>query len=154
MHDTDKKESLNIDNIIIVAPQDELEEKSLGELREALDVANRQIGEAITNLRQKQIEELVQIIIKYEISAQDLAKALGSKASELGYSLTPQPEPSTGRRRYPPKFRGPNGATWTGMGRSPKWMGERDSDEYKENERRFLISEDGSTPYERKGKAN
>lgn len=40
-----------------------------------------------------------------------------------------------------------DGRTWTGCESNPNWMGERGSDEYKENEKCFLIKLDGSTEY-------
>jgi|SRR5690625_1282103 len=46
-----------------------------------------------------------------------------------------------------------DGRTWTGCESNPNWMGERGSDEYKENEKCFLIKLDGSTEYKREKKA-
>lgn len=70
----------------------------------------------------------------------ELAGALANIRSIMNeYGITPSDLGKTSRKQQkvknlnsgqvPPKYRGPNGQTWTGRGRQPKWL-EGDRDQY------------------------
>lgn len=56
---------------------------------------------------------------------QERAKALGITFNDLRAAEEPSPtrKPRKGSRApVPAKFRGPDGATWSGRGRKPRWL--------------------------------
>lgn len=152
MEDIGKKTSSDLDDILSRLSDLKLHQESLKDLKKAQKQMNDKINSAIATIRENKAQEIAQIIKEHQITAQMMIKALGDDAGELGYSSAPTPKQKEQKKAPAPKFRSPDGRTWTGFGRNPKWMGERGSSEYKENERRYLIQPDGSTKYEREKK--
>lgn len=67
-----------------------------------------------------------------ELRKQELRSVIADiKAKMVEYGITPEELEHSPRRRradrggsVPPKYRGPNGETWTGRGRAPAWVRE------------------------------
>lgn len=77
----------------------------------------KQISEARKTELAGALANIRSIMSEYGITPSDLGKA----------SRKQQKAKSSGQ--VPPKYRGPNGQTWTGRGRQPKWL-EGDRDQY------------------------
>ncbi|WP_247540961.1 H-NS family nucleoid-associated regulatory protein (plasmid) [Ralstonia solanacearum] len=79
----------------------------------------------IEAVRQAEVAEVIarvrQMVEEYGLTAEDLGLA------------SPRGHKSAGQRKLPPLYRDPkSGATWSGRGRAPRWMGK--------NRDRYLIA--------------
>ena len=60
------------------------------------------------------------------VQAKQLIAFFGLSAAELGFTA-PVKRAKRAPKAFPAKYFGPNGETWSGRGRAPKWMtGDRD----------------------------
>jgi DNA-binding protein H-NS len=80
--------------------------------RQELD---RQINAARQEEQSKAIETVKNLIKRFELSAEEC----GFKQPKTG---------SKAKQAAPVKFRGPNGETWAGRGRTPAWLSAIESD--------------------------
>jgi len=93
------------------------------------------IGETVREKRQAKQDE-ARITARQKIEEQ-----LRSSGLSIG-DLFPELVPSRSRGEggtVPPKYRGPNGETWSGRGHQPKWLTALEADGRKKDE--FLIRE-------------
>jgi DNA-binding protein H-NS len=77
----------------------------------------------------RQIEEVRQADrAEAIVQSRQLIAFFGLNAVELGFAPAPAAKRSKGVRKVPTaKYFGPNGETWSGHGRAPKWLtGDRD----------------------------
>ena len=93
--------------IELQAEYEQLEKKYKSE-RSALE---KQIAQVRKSEQADAVEKIRAIMTEY-----------GIKASELNAATKPQKAQKRGTVEA--KFRGPNGQTWTGRGRQPRWIGE------------------------------
>ena len=98
------------------------------------------IGYAVRAKRQAKQEES-RVTARQKIETELKATGLSLR------DLFPEFLPSTTRKRnddgaLPPKFRGPNGETWTGRGRLPNWLAILEKGGHSQEE--FRIKEDGA----------
>jgi DNA-binding protein H-NS len=138
----------------------ELEEKSdtLPDLDGIGEVEIRQFIE--TALDRLSIDSLVHIgfavrakrLAKQEESRLTARQKIEEQLQNSGLSLRdlfPELLPSTSRKRadgdaLPPKFRGPNGETWSGRGRLPNWLSILEKGGH--NRQEFKIQEEENEP--------
>jgi len=86
--------------------------------KQADDIKNREFDKTIQEINAK--------MQAFGISIKDLHSALArggkprSKSARSG--KTPKASKSTKGVVVPPKYRGPNGETWSGRGLMPRWM--------------------------------
>lgn len=86
----------------------------------------QKLEEQLEGARLKELEQVIaqvkQIVIDYELTAEDIGLSAKTKAK------------AKGRRTVEPKYQDPKtGATWTGRGRAPAWIAGK-------NYERFLIA--------------
>jgi len=73
------------------------------------------------------IASIVRDMREYGITPEELASALGKKASKTPARKT-APAASKEKRVVPPKYRHPDtGETWTGRGKPPRWITEAET---------------------------
>ncbi len=65
--------------------------------------------------RKNAIDEIADRMISLAIPLEAVEKAFRKKAAKAKFDAAPP-------KKFPPKFRGPNGETWTGTGRKPGWI--------------------------------
>lgn len=78
------------------------------------------------------IKEIKRLISVFDLTASDLgldlkrqaggSKGLGGTKSTLGASSKRRVKKTDRRKTVPPKYRDENGNTWTGRGKSPRWV--------------------------------
>lgn len=78
------------------------------ELLEQAQALMKQAEELRLQEKRDAIAKIKQLISAYDISA-----------SELGYTVNPSKARAS---RGKPKYHGPGGETWTGVGRQPAWV--------------------------------
>ncbi|MCA7984119.1 H-NS histone family protein [Burkholderia vietnamiensis] len=88
------------------------------ELKAQAEVLLKQAEE----LRQKEvaavIAEMKEKMAQYGITAKDL----GITTADLGLSSASSKKATKASEGSAPKFKGPNGELWSGMGRQPQWL--------------------------------
>ena len=77
------------------------------------------------------LEKLIAEATKHEQSEalaqiRAIMDEFGIVSADLGSARKPNNAKKSGT--VPPKYRGPNGETWTGRGRQPKWLGDNRED--------------------------
>ncbi len=82
----------------------ELKAQAEALMQQAEQARKQEIAEAVAEIKQK--------MSQYGISAADLGLAPGGKKSARKGAVTEV------------RFRGPNGESWSGMGRQPQWLKE------------------------------
>ena len=98
--------------------------KELGAQREALD---KQIEETRQAESKAAIAQVRQLIADWQLSAED-----------CGFKTAVAPASKKAKSVVAAKYRGPNGETWSGRGRAPKWLEALEAQGRKRAE--FLIS--------------
>ena len=82
--------------------------KELVAQREALE---KQIEETRLAESKAAIAQVRQLIAEWQLSAED-----------CGFKSTGAASPKKAKQAVAAKYRGPNGETWSGRGRAPKWL--------------------------------
>ncbi len=65
--------------------------------------------------RKNAVAEIVQTMANLGISLEEIEKAAKKHAAFKKFK-------DAAPKKFPPKFKGPNGETWTGTGRKPGWI--------------------------------
>lgn len=92
---------------------------NLPDLIRQRDLLNDQIEQIRQQEKQKAINKIKAIVFEYEICSEDIF------VSDNGISRNSR----TGSK-VAPKYRGPNGLTWTGRGKPPSWIQGKDRAEF------------------------
>lgn len=79
--------------------------------REALD---RKIQEQTAAIRGEELAKVRAVIAEFEFTSNELFSTKGVRKSA--------------GTKVPPKYRSPNGETWTGRGKAPKWIADVPAD--------------------------
>ena len=88
----------------------------------------KQIEEARQAELSEAISQVKRLISEYGLTAADLGFKMGAMAMLAGKVRAP----------VAVKYRGPNGETWSGRGKAPKWLTRLESEQRHRNE--FLVS--------------
>lgn len=100
------------------------------------DALNKQIEEVNRAERAGAIAQAKAIIAEHGLEASDLFASARSASSESGAtkrsgSNKGSKSGSTSGSKVAPKYRDPvSGTTWTGRGRSPTWLGNRNKNDF------------------------
>lgn len=112
------------------------ENASYDELRAAQDRLNSQIEAKRTEARAAGVERIVELVKEFDLSAEELNKALTGKVKTKGKAKSTSTPAA-------PKYRDPaTGSTWTGRGVAPAWI----KDFAKEDRGQFLIEQPSPVP--------
>lgn len=96
----------------------ELEEKAAEILREArakAEAIEAEIRELKREERKAAVAQIVKTMTDLGIDPAMVEKAWKKSAAAKKFD-------SASPKKFPPKFRGPNGEEWTGTGRKPGWL--------------------------------
>jgi DNA-binding protein H-NS len=92
------------------------------------DALNKQIEEANKTERASAIAKAKAIIAEHGLKVSDLFGSARAASSESGPTKR---KGSASGSKVAPKYRDPvSGATWTGRGRSPTWLGNRNKNDF------------------------
>jgi DNA-binding protein H-NS len=97
---------------------------TIRELMEQRDALDRQISAMRAELRAGALEKARELVAEFDLNAHELGlvKTQYLKRGPKGAATFPQ---KTKRQPAPPMYRDPQtGATWSGRGRAPNWIGE------------------------------
>lgn len=112
-------------------------EASYDELREAQERLNATIEAKRADARAAGVEKIVALVKEFDLTAEELNKALTGKVKTKGGKAKSTSTPAA------PKYRDPvTGSTWTGRGVAPAWI----KDVAKEDRVQFLIEQPTSAP--------
>ncbi len=95
------------------------------DIQNQIDKLQKQAAEIRTKEFSKTIQEIRRLMLAYNISLQDIKAAIESSEGRKRSSRT---KPAIKRSstlagaKIQPKYRGPNGETWTGRGVMPRWL--------------------------------
>lgn len=137
------------------------DQMSLEQLLDEEDQLSSKIRERIEKDKKTVISDITEKIKKYRISAAELSDALSDADKSLGFVSSPPMSKKTGtvsssskkknrtKSEVLPKYRNLDSQTWSGRGLAPRWMGNRESEEFETNKQLYWISEDGKTKAEK-----
>lgn len=112
-------------------------EASYDELREAQERLNATIEAKRADARAAGVEKIVSLVKEFDLTAEELNKALTGKVKTKGGKAKSTRSPAA------PKYRDPiTGSTWTGRGVAPAWI----KDVAKEDRGQFLIEQPTPVP--------
>lgn len=102
---------------------------NLIDIQGQIEKLQKQANEIRTREFQKTVKEILAMMHAFGITAKDLGAASGKSNKSKGPKKAgpPQrarakPAKSTAGTTVAPKYRGPNGETWTGRGLTPRWL--------------------------------
>lgn len=87
------------------------------ELKAQAEKLMQQAEEMRTAERADALKDVQQKIATYDLSAQELGFAFGPSRKSAGAKRSAGTRPAVAA-----KFKGPNGESWSGRGRQPKWI--------------------------------
>jgi len=98
---------------------------SLIDIQSQIEKLQRQANDIKAKEFDKTVQEIVGKMRAFGISVKDLQVALSGRAKSSAKpvpkrkSASPAGKPQAS---VPPKYRGPNGETWSGRGLTPRWL--------------------------------
>ncbi len=105
---------------------------NLVDIQSQIDKLQKQASEIRVREFDKTVQDILAKMNAFGITVKDLQSKRGAKPSRKGASvkLAKAASKGSGKRApsksagtvVPPKFRGPNGETWTGRGLMPRWL--------------------------------
>jgi DNA-binding protein H-NS len=107
-------------------------EKEIGRLQ-------RQAKALQTKRRAPVITSIVRSMREYDITPQEIEAAFGRKSPKTAKTAPRKASPVAAKRTVPAKYRHPEtGQTWTGRGKTPRWIVHAEGQGQKRND--FLVN--------------
>ena len=101
-----------------------------------LEALRQKAEELAAELRQEGIAQVQKVITALSIQPQEL-RFNGEEEKASDEAAEKPVRARRGESKLPPKYRGPNGRTWSGRGRTPVWMSQAVEEGAKKDD--FLI---------------
>ena len=98
---------------------------NLIDIQSQIEKLQRQANDIKAKEFDKTVQEIVVKMRAFGISVKDIQVAMSGQAKTSGKSGPKRKSASTAGKTQasvPPKYRGPNGETWSGRGLTPRWL--------------------------------